>query len=96
MRNITIIKGMGAGQYRIGTVSTRHVEAVLRDEQAVLTVAAPSSVRRITLSLSNLLGAGSIQRMHEPVTTSEGRQHLAHGAGVLREATEWATAVDTA
>jgi L-lactate dehydrogenase len=38
--NITIIEGTGASQYGIGAVSARLVEAVLRDERAVLPVAA--------------------------------------------------------
>jgi malate/lactate dehydrogenase len=40
--NITIIEGTGASQYGIGAVSARLAEAVLRDERAVLPVAAYS------------------------------------------------------
>ncbi|WP_208035324.1 hypothetical protein [Streptomyces cyanogenus] len=43
--NITIIEVTGASQYGIGAVSARLVEAVLREERAVLPVAAYSSRR---------------------------------------------------
>ncbi|MFD4971578.1 hypothetical protein [Streptomyces sp. NPDC058424] len=93
--NITIIEGTGASQYGIGAVSARLVEAVLRNERAVLPVAAYSSAHKVTLSLSSVLGAGGVQQMHEPAMTSEERGALEESARVLREAAERAIAVGT-
>ncbi|MET8402198.1 hypothetical protein [Streptomyces sp900116325] len=93
--NITIIDGTGASQYGIGAVSARLVEAVLRDERAVLPVAAYSSRRKVTLSLSSVLGAGGVQQMHEPIMAPEEQQALAKSAKVLRTAAEQAIAIGT-
>ncbi|MGW3360297.1 lactate/malate family dehydrogenase [Streptomyces bungoensis] len=93
--NITIIKGTGASQYGIGAVSARLVDAVLRDERAVLPVAAYSPARDVTLSLSSVLGAGGVQQMHEPAMTPEESQALDDSVGVLREAAQRAIAIGT-
>jgi L-lactate dehydrogenase len=84
--NITIIEGTGASQYGIGAVSARLAEAVLRDEGAVLPVAAYSPAYDVTLSLVSVLGAGGVQRMYEPVMTDEERAALERSAGILRDA----------
>jgi L-lactate dehydrogenase len=84
--NITIIEGTGASQYGIGAVSARLVEAVLRDERAVLPVAAYSPGYAVTLSLVSVLGAGGVQQMHEPVMSSGEREALERSAAALREA----------
>lgn len=84
--NITIIEGTGASQYGIGAVSARLAEAVLRDEGAVLPVAAYSPTYDVTLSLVSVLGAGGVQRMYEPAMTGDERAALDHSAGILREA----------
>jgi L-lactate dehydrogenase len=94
--NITIIEGTGASQYGIGAVSARLVEAVLRDERAVLPVAARSSRHDVTLSLSSVLGAGGVQQMHEPAMTPEEHEALAHSIEVLQEAARRAIAAGTA
>ncbi|MGW5093770.1 lactate/malate family dehydrogenase [Streptomyces nodosus] len=91
--NITIIEGTGASQYGIGAVSARLVEAVLRDEHAVLPVAAHSATYGVTLSLSSVLGAGGVQQMHEPAMNAEERDALTRSVAVLREAAERALAV---
>lgn len=91
--NITIIEGTGASQYGIGAVSARLVDAVLRDERAVLPVAAYSPARDVTLSLSSVLGAGGVQQMHEPAMTPEESRALDASAGVLREAAQRAIAI---
>jgi L-lactate dehydrogenase len=93
--NITIIEGTGASQYGIGAVSARLVEAVLRDERAVLPVAARSSRHDVTLSLSSVLGAGGGQQMHEPAMTPEEHEALAHSIEVLRESARRAIAAGT-
>ena len=84
--NITIIKGTGASQYGIGVVSARLAEAVLRDERAVLPVAAYAPRYEVTLSLVSVLGAGGVQQMHEPAMTGDERAALERSAGTLREA----------
>jgi L-lactate dehydrogenase len=67
-------------------VSARLAEAVLRDERAVLPVAAYSPRYDVTLSLVSVLGAGGVQQMHEPAMTSDERAALEHSAASLREA----------
>ncbi|MFE5403072.1 hypothetical protein ACFQ9Z_17325 [Streptomyces sp. NPDC056580] len=94
--NITIIEGTGASQYGIGAVSARLVDAVLRDERAVLPVAAYSPARDVTLSLSSVLGAGGVQQMHEPAMTPQESRALEDSVGVLREAARRAIAVGAA
>ena len=84
--NIAIIEGTGASQYGIGAVSARLAEAVLRDERAVLPVAAYASKYDVTLSLVSVLGAGGVQAMYEPVMTSDERAALERSADALREA----------
>jgi L-lactate dehydrogenase len=84
--NITIIEGTGASQYGIGAVSARLAEAVLRDEGAVLPVAAYSPAYDVTLSLVSVLGAGGVQRMYEPAMTDEERAALERSAEILRDA----------
>jgi len=84
--NITIIEGTGASQYGIGVVSARLAEAVLRDERAVLPVAAYAPLYEVTLSLVSVLGAGGVQQMHEPAMTGDERAALERSAGTLREA----------
>jgi L-lactate dehydrogenase len=85
--NITIIEGTGASQYGIGAVSARLVEAVLRDERAVLPVAAYNPDFDVTLSLVSVLGAGGVVRMHQPRMTAEERAALDRSVSTLREAT---------
>ena len=85
--NITIIEGTGASQYGIGAVSARLVEAVLRDERAVLPVAAYNPDFDVTLSLVSVLGAGGVVQMYQPRMTPEERTALDHSVSTLREAT---------
>ncbi|MFE1910063.1 lactate/malate family dehydrogenase [Streptomyces anandii] len=94
--NITIIEGTGASQYGIGAVSARLVEAVLRDERAVLPVAAYSPDHQVTLSLSSVLGAGGVQQTHQPAMTREEQRALDKSVRILREAAERAIAAGTA
>jgi L-lactate dehydrogenase len=94
--NITIIEGTGASQYGIGAVSARLVDAVLRDERAVLPVAAFNPDYEVTLSLSSVLGAGGVQRMLLPAMTEDERAALERSAATLREAAHRAIATATA
>ena len=84
--NITIIEGTGASQYGIGAVSARLAEAVLRDERAVLPVAAYAPRYDVTLSLVSVLGAGGVQQMHEPAMSTDERGALERSVTALREA----------
>ncbi|GLW07217.1 L-lactate dehydrogenase [Microtetraspora sp. NBRC 13810] len=84
--NISIIEGTGASQYGIGAVSARLIEAVLRDERAVLPVAAYHPAHDVTLSLVSVLGAGGVRRMYEPAMSAPERAALERSAAALREA----------
>jgi len=85
--NITIIEGTGASQYGIGAVSARLVEAVLRDERAVLPVAAYHPDFDVTLSLVSVLGAGGVVHMHQPRMSPQEHAALDQSVFTLREAT---------
>ena len=84
--NITIIEGTGASQYGIGAVCARLIEAVLRDEGAVLPVAAYHPGYDVTLSLVSVLGAGGVRRTYEPAMNARERAGLDRSAATLREA----------
>ncbi len=86
--NINIIQGIGASQYGIGTVCARLAGAVLRDEQAVFTVAAYHPEYKVTLSLLSVLGRSGVAQMHEPRMTEQERAALEASAQTLRSAVE--------
>jgi L-lactate dehydrogenase len=81
-------EGTGASQYGIGAVSARLAEAVLRDERAVLPVAAYAPRYDVTLSLVSVLGAGGVQQMHEPTMTTDERGALERSVTALSEAAQ--------
>jgi L-lactate dehydrogenase len=85
--NITIIEGIGASQYGIGAVVARLAEAVLRDEQALFTVAAYHPDYQVTLSLLSVLGADGVQHMHLPAMTEDEQEALERSAQTLQQAT---------
>jgi L-lactate dehydrogenase len=91
--NIAIIEGTGASQYGIGAVCARLIEAVLRDEHAVLPVAAYHPRYDVTLSLVSVLGADGVQRMYEPAMTAQERAALERSAAALREVARQTIAV---
>ncbi len=84
--NINIIEGTGASQYGIGAVSARLAEAVLRDECAVLPVAAYNDRYDTTLSLISIVGAGGVVKMYEPPMSDEEKRDLEASAEALRKA----------
>jgi L-lactate dehydrogenase len=84
--NINIIEGAGASQYGIGAVCARLAEAVLRDERAVLPVAAYHPEYGVTLSLVSVLGAGGVQQMHHPRMSADEQSALQRSAEALRAA----------
>jgi L-lactate dehydrogenase len=93
--NITIIEGTGASQYGIGAVSARLAEAVLRDERAILPVAAYHDRYGVTLSLVSVLGAGGVQQMRDPSMSADERAALENSAAALRQASQRALAIGT-
>jgi L-lactate dehydrogenase len=91
--NIAIIEGTGASQYGIGAVCARLIEAVLRDECAVLPVAAYHPRHDVTLSLVSVLGAGGVHRMYEPAMDDQESAALERSAAALREVAQRVIAV---
>jgi L-lactate dehydrogenase len=59
----------------------------------VLGIGGYSPRYEVTLSLVSVLGAGGVQQMHEPATTSEERAALERSAAALREAARRVLAV---
>jgi len=84
--NITIIEGTGASQLGIGMATARIVEAILRDEQAVMPLGAFNQQYRTTLSLPSVLGRTGISRVLEPEMSEAERQGLQRSADKLRDA----------
>ena len=58
--NIAIIEGTGASQLGIGMATARIVEAILRDEQAVMPIGAFNPNYGTTLSLPSVLGRAGV------------------------------------
>jgi L-lactate dehydrogenase len=84
--NITIIEGTGASQLGIGMATARIVEAVLRDEHAVLSVGSFNPGYGTTLSLPTVLGRAGVIRVLEPEMSEDEKQGLQRSADRLREA----------
>ena len=84
--NINIIEGIGASQYGIGAVAARLTEAVLRDERAVLPVAARHPDHGVTLSLISILGASGVVSMRAPKMSPDEEQGLHRSIEALRNA----------
>jgi L-lactate dehydrogenase len=84
--NISIIEGTGASQLGIGMATARMVEAVLRDEHAVIPVGSFNTTYGTTLSLPSVLGRTGVTRVLEPEMSEDERQALERSAARLREA----------
>ncbi len=84
--NITIIEGTGASQLGIGMATARIVEAILRDEQAVMPVGAFNPKYGTTLSLPSVLGRTGVSRILEPEMSEAEQQGLQRSADKLRDA----------
>jgi len=85
----TIIEGKGATNYAIGLSSTRIVEAVLRDERAILPVSTVLSgalgVDGVALSLPSIVGSAGAVPL-DRIRLSDGeRELLARSAATLAE-----------
>jgi L-lactate dehydrogenase len=84
--NISIIEGTGASQLGIGMATARIVEAVLRDEHAVMPIGSFNAKYGTTLSLPSVLGRGGVSRVLEPEMSEDEKQGLQRSADRLREA----------
>jgi L-lactate dehydrogenase len=84
--NITIIEGTGASQLGIGMATARIVEAILRDEQAVMPIGAFNPKYGTTLSLPSVLGRTGVSRILEPDMSEDELQSLKLSASRLRDA----------
>jgi L-lactate dehydrogenase len=84
--NISIIEGTGASQLGIGMATARIVEAILRDEHAVMPVGSFNPTYGTTLSLPSVLGRTGVTRVLEPEMSEEERHGLQRSAARLREA----------
>jgi L-lactate dehydrogenase len=84
--NISIIEGTGASQLGIGMATARIVEALLRDEHAVMPVGSFNPTYGTTLSLPSVLGRTGVTRVLEPQMSEDERQGLERSAARLREA----------
>jgi L-lactate dehydrogenase len=72
----TIIQGKGATYYGIGAALARIVDAILRDQRAILTVCTPmpqiAGVRDVTVSLPHLVGGdGILSTLAPPLDPAE-------------------------
>jgi malate/lactate dehydrogenase len=86
--NIAIIEGTGASQLGIGMATAKIVEAILRDEQAVMPIGAFNPNYGTTLSLPSVLGRAGVSRILEPDMSEDELQGLKRSAGRLRDAVE--------
>jgi L-lactate dehydrogenase len=83
-----VIAGEGATNYAIGLSGARIVEALLRDENAVLPVSTvldgPYGISGVALSLPSVVGRGGVHRvLHTPMDDGE-LAALQHSADTLR------------
>lgn len=87
----TIIDGKGATWYGIGAGLARICRAVLRDEQAVLSVSgrieAIGPIEDVTLSVPRVVGAGGITGLAMPTLSAHEQQSLIASARLLSAAT---------
>jgi L-lactate dehydrogenase len=84
--NIMIIEGTGASQLGIGMATARIVEAIVRDERAVLPIGAFNPKYAVTLSLPSVLGLEGVTRIIEPEMSAEETCALERSAATLKNA----------
>jgi L-lactate dehydrogenase len=83
--NITIIEGNDASQFGIGVMCARITEAVLRDERAVLPVAAYRERYEVTIGLPTVVGRHGAAALLEPSMSEQERLSFDHSVGTLRD-----------
>jgi L-lactate dehydrogenase len=84
--NITIIEGTGASQLGIGMATARIVEAIVRDERAVLPIGVFNPKYAVTLSLPSVVGLEGVTRIIEPEMSAEESKALERSAATLKNA----------
>jgi len=84
--NITIIEGNDASQFGIGVACARIAEAVLRDERAVMPVAAYRERYGTTIALPTVVGRDGALGDLEPSMSEDERRAFERSAATLREA----------
>ena len=85
--NITIIEGNDASQFGIGVACAQIAEAILRDERAVLPVAAYRERHGVTIALPTVVGREGAAGELEPSMSEGERRAFEHSAATLRKAT---------
>jgi L-lactate dehydrogenase len=85
-----IIKRKGATSYAIGLAVTQIVQAILRDQNRVLTVSCLTSgmygIEDVYLSLPAVVSRQGVNRIVQLSLSSEEERQLKHSAGLLRQA----------
>jgi L-lactate dehydrogenase len=84
--NITIIEGNGASQFGIGVACARITEAVVRDERAVMPVAAYRERYGVTIALPTIVGRQGARGEFEPSMSEDERRAFEHSVTTLHEA----------
>jgi L-lactate dehydrogenase len=84
--NITIIEGNDASQFGIGVACARVTEAVLRDERAVLPVAAYRERYGVTIALPTVVGREGAAGELMPAMSEEEHRAFQHSVETLRDA----------
>jgi L-lactate dehydrogenase len=84
--NITIIEGNDASRFGIGAVCARITEAILRDERAVLPVAAHRERYGVTIALPTIVGREGAAGDLEPSMSGDERERFERSASTLRDA----------
>jgi L-lactate dehydrogenase len=83
--NITIIEGNDASQFGIGVMCARITEAILRDERAVLPVAAYRERYEVTIGLPTVVGRHGAAALLEPSMSEQERRSFDRSVGTLRD-----------
>jgi L-lactate dehydrogenase len=84
--NIAIIEGNDASQFGIGVACAQIAEAILRDERAVLPVAAYRERYGVTIALPTVVGREGAAGELEPSMSEHERRAFERSAATLREA----------
>jgi L-lactate dehydrogenase len=84
--NITIIEGNDASQFGIGMACARIAEAIVRDERAVIPVAAYRERYGVTIALPTIVGRGGALGDFDPSMSEGERAAFEHSAATLRDA----------
>jgi L-lactate dehydrogenase len=88
----TVIAGKGATNYAIGLSGARIVEAVLRDEGAVLPVSSVlegyHGISGVALSVPSVVDASGVRRVIEVPLADEERERLRTSAAAIRASLE--------